>query len=42
MSLSDRERAEGFQRLLFLAVDPPVSERAEGFQRLVSPAVALE
>ncbi|WP_135366292.1 hypothetical protein [Halosimplex halophilum] len=41
MSLSDRERAEGFQRMLSGAVDPIQSERAEGFQRLLSSAVTI-
>ncbi|WP_436929410.1 hypothetical protein [Halosimplex halobium] len=42
MSLSDRERAEGFQHSLSSAVDPTPSERAEGVQRLLSTAVAPE
>jgi hypothetical protein len=40
MSLSDRERAEGFHRPPFPAVASPVSERAEGFHRPPFPAVA--
>ncbi|WP_459194286.1 hypothetical protein [Halosimplex sp. J119] len=40
MSLSDRERTEGFQHLLPLAVATP-SERAEGFQRPAHSAVAV-
>ena len=37
MSLSDRERPEGFQPTLYAAVEPTASERAGGFHR--SPTV---
>ncbi len=39
MSLSDRERAEGFQHSPSSAVAITPSERAEGFHRLLSPPV---
>ncbi|WP_436930073.1 hypothetical protein [Halosimplex halobium] len=39
MSLSDRERGEGFHRLLSSAVEAFQSERGEGFHRLLSSAV---
>jgi hypothetical protein len=39
MSLSDRERAEGFHRTPSSAVEIPASERAEGFQPTIKSAV---
>ena len=36
--LSDRERAEGFQRVIWVAAALPRSERAEGFHRLLPEA----
>jgi len=41
MSLSDRERVEGFQRVPSLSIDPVQSERVEGFQRSPMSEVAI-